>query len=60
MILDIINCPVFYLKYHVSETGLCLRFQVDRAQVDRVDKDELRNVILNKRQDDVQYSEIWY
>jgi hypothetical protein len=29
MILDIILRPAFYLKYDVSETGLCLRLQVE-------------------------------
>jgi hypothetical protein len=28
-ILDIIHRPVFYLKHDVSETGLCLRLQVE-------------------------------
>jgi hypothetical protein len=24
-ILDIIHCPILYLKHHVSDTGFCLR-----------------------------------
>jgi hypothetical protein len=27
-VLNIIHCPVFYLKHDVSESGFCLRFQV--------------------------------
>jgi hypothetical protein len=32
-ILDIILRPVFYLKYDVSQTGFCLRFQVVLSQL---------------------------
>jgi hypothetical protein len=35
-VLDIVHRPVFYLKRNVSETGLCLRRQVERTiQVSR-------------------------
>jgi hypothetical protein len=32
-ILDIIYRPILYLKYNVSETGLCLCFQVEPTQL---------------------------
>jgi hypothetical protein len=31
--MDNIHGPFFYLKYYVSETGLCLRLQVAPTQV---------------------------
>jgi hypothetical protein len=31
--MDIIHRPVFYLKHNVSETGFCLRLQVDPTQM---------------------------
>jgi hypothetical protein len=31
-ILDIIHLPLSYLKHNVSETGVCLRLQVDATQ----------------------------
>jgi hypothetical protein len=34
-ILDIIHRPVFYLKYDVSETGVCPRLQVEPTQSSR-------------------------
>jgi hypothetical protein len=37
-VLDIIRCPVFYLKQSVSETGLCFRLQVEPTQLGRVDR----------------------
>jgi hypothetical protein len=30
--MDIIDCHAFYLESNVSETELCLRFQVEPAQ----------------------------
>jgi hypothetical protein len=35
-ILDIIQLPVFYLKHDVSETGFCLRLQVEHLSGDRL------------------------
>jgi hypothetical protein len=32
-ILGIIHRPVFYLKHDVSETGFCLRLQVEPSQL---------------------------
>jgi hypothetical protein len=32
-VLDIIRRPVFYLKHDVSETGFCLRVQVEPLSV---------------------------
>jgi hypothetical protein len=40
-ILDIIRCPVFYLKPNVSETGFCLRFQAESTQLGPIDRDSL-------------------
>jgi hypothetical protein len=40
-ILDIIHRPVFYLKHDVSETGLCLRIQVEPTQLDSVRRQRL-------------------
>jgi hypothetical protein len=37
-ILDIINRPVFHLKHHVSETGFCLRLQVEPTQLGSTDR----------------------
>jgi hypothetical protein len=31
--MDIIHRPVFYLKHNVSETGFCLRLQVEFIQL---------------------------
>jgi hypothetical protein len=36
-ILDIIHRPVFYLKHNVSDTGLCLRLQVEHTQLSQID-----------------------
>jgi hypothetical protein len=36
-ILNIIHCPVFYLKHNVSETGFRLCLQVEYTQSDPVD-----------------------
>jgi hypothetical protein len=30
--MDIIHLPVYYLKLSVSETGFCLRIQVEPSQ----------------------------
>jgi hypothetical protein len=35
-ILDFIHCPVFYLKLEDSETGFCLRLQVEPTQMGSV------------------------
>jgi hypothetical protein len=32
-----IHRPVFYLKHDISETGFCLRFQVEPTQLGPVD-----------------------
>jgi hypothetical protein len=40
-ILDIIQRPVFYLKYDVSETAFCLRLQVESTQLCPTDRDSL-------------------
>jgi hypothetical protein len=32
-IVDIILRPVFYLKHYVSQTGFCLRLQVEPTQL---------------------------
>jgi hypothetical protein len=37
MFLDITHRPVFHLK-HVSETGICLRLQVEPTQLGPFDK----------------------
>jgi hypothetical protein len=34
-VLDIIHRPLFHLKHTVSETGFCLRLQVDLTQLGR-------------------------
>jgi hypothetical protein len=36
--LDIIPCPVFWLKHSVSETGFCLCLQVGPTQLCPVDR----------------------
>jgi hypothetical protein len=38
IILDIIHSLLFYLKQDVSETGVCLRLQLERTHVDPLDK----------------------
>jgi hypothetical protein len=40
-ILGIIQCPVFYLKYSVSETGFCLRLQVKSTRLGPMDRASL-------------------
>jgi hypothetical protein len=40
-ILDIIHCPAFYLEHDISETGLCLRLQVDPTQLCSQDRGSL-------------------
>jgi hypothetical protein len=40
-ILDIIHRPVFYLKLNVSETGICLRLQVESTQFSPIDRASL-------------------
>jgi hypothetical protein len=37
-ILDIIHRPVFHLKHNVSETGFCLRIQVEHTQLGLIDR----------------------
>jgi hypothetical protein len=39
MFLDIIHCPFSNLKHNVSETGFCLRLQVEPTQLDPMDRD---------------------
>jgi hypothetical protein len=41
-ILDIIHRSIFYLKQNVSETGFCLRLQVESIQLYRIDTASLR------------------
>jgi hypothetical protein len=36
--LHSIHPPVLYLKYNVSETGVCLRLQVEPAVLGKIDK----------------------
>jgi hypothetical protein len=31
-VLDFIQCPFFYLKHNVSETGFCLHLQAEPGQ----------------------------
>jgi hypothetical protein len=40
-ILDIIHRPVLYLKHDVSETGFCLRLQVEITQVGPIERASL-------------------
>jgi hypothetical protein len=40
--LDIIHGPVFYLKHGISETGFCLRLQVELSQVGQTDRASIR------------------
>jgi hypothetical protein len=40
-VLDIIHCPFFYLKCIVSETGFCLRIQVEATQTDPIERASL-------------------
>jgi hypothetical protein len=37
-ILDIIHRPVFYLKQDFSDTGFCLRLQVEPTQMGPTDR----------------------
>jgi hypothetical protein len=37
-ILDIIHRPIFYLEQKVSETGFCLRLQVEPIQLGPIDR----------------------
>jgi hypothetical protein len=37
-ILDIIRRPVFYLKRNVSETGYCLRPQMEPSPLDPIER----------------------
>jgi hypothetical protein len=39
--VDIIHRPVFYLNHNVSETGFCLRLQVEPTQLGPTDKSNL-------------------
>jgi hypothetical protein len=39
--MDIIHSLIFYLKHGVSETGICLRLQVENTQLNPIDKDSL-------------------
>jgi hypothetical protein len=36
--MDIIHCPVFYLKHDVSETEFCLRLHVEYTQLGPTDR----------------------
>jgi hypothetical protein len=38
MFLDIIHRPVLYKTYNVSETGFCLRLQVEPIQLGPIDR----------------------
>jgi hypothetical protein len=40
-ILDVIHCPVYYLKHGISETGFCVCLQVELTEVDLVDRASL-------------------
>jgi hypothetical protein len=40
-ILDVIQYPVSYLKHDISETGLCLCFQVKPTQLCTMDREIL-------------------
>jgi hypothetical protein len=40
-ILGIINDPVFHFKHDVSETGFCLRLQVEPTQFGPIEKARL-------------------
>jgi hypothetical protein len=42
--------PICYLKHDVSETGFCLRLSIGSKWVGS--ESSLRNIVLNKRQDD--------
>jgi hypothetical protein len=52
-VLDIIHCPVLYLK-HVSETGFCVHLQGQTEYVPPEDGDNTvpKHCVLNNRQDD--------
>jgi hypothetical protein len=39
--LNIIHCPVFYLKHDVSDTVFCLRLQVENSQIGPVERANL-------------------
>jgi hypothetical protein len=71
-ILDIIHRPVFYLKYDISETGICLRLQVEPTQLGPIDGasfcvppedgDRIQSPkrhVFNKRQNDGWCPELW-
>jgi hypothetical protein len=65
-ILDTNHRPVFYLKHVVSETGFCIRLQVEPTQFvpvdivsvsghengDRISSPSPKRRVLNKGQDD--------
>jgi hypothetical protein len=36
--MDIIYCPVFYLKHNVSETGFCPRLQANPTLLGPIDR----------------------
>jgi hypothetical protein len=40
-IQDIVNRPVFYLKHNISETGVCLRLQVEPTQLSSIYRSSL-------------------
>jgi hypothetical protein len=44
--LDIIHCPLFYLKHYISETEFCHRLQVEPTQLDPTDRASLMTLDL--------------
>jgi hypothetical protein len=40
-VLEIIHCPVFYLKYDFSKTGFCLRLQLEPTPLGPIDSPSL-------------------
>jgi hypothetical protein len=49
IILDIIRPPAFYLKYKVSETGFCLRLQVEPTEFVPIDMSNLVSLPVTAR-----------
>jgi hypothetical protein len=40
-ILDIVHRPVTYLKHDISETGFCVRLQVEASKLGLIERDSL-------------------
>jgi hypothetical protein len=51
----IVGLDIFYSKLNISETGFCLRFQVEPTHLDPVDKDSLISRHLHQHKAEYEY-----